>query len=36
MPDSEVYLRRLIDYETLVGNSHRAEYYQQRLARLIA
>jgi len=34
MPDSEICLRRLIDYETLVGNVHRAEHYQQRLTRL--
>ncbi len=34
MPDSEICLRRLIDYETLVGNLRRAEHYQQRLTRL--
>lgn len=34
MPDSEICLRRLIDYETLVGNARRAELYQQRLEQL--
>ena len=34
MPDSAICLRRLIDYETLVGNAHRAEHYQKRLALL--
>jgi tetratricopeptide (TPR) repeat protein len=34
MPDSEMCLRRLIDYETLCGNTRRAAYYQERLAHL--
>lgn len=34
MPDSEICLRRLIDYETLAGNTHRAEYYRRQLASL--
>ncbi len=34
MPDSEICLRRLIDYEILVGNARRAEHYQQRLEQL--
>jgi len=32
MPDSDICLRRLIDYETLTGNGRRAEHYRQRLA----
>ena len=32
MPDSELCLRRLIEYETLMGNPRRADYYRQRLA----
>jgi tetratricopeptide (TPR) repeat protein len=32
MPESEVCLRRLIEYETLVGNASRAESYRQQLA----
>ena len=31
MPDSELCLKRLVDYETLMGNRRRAEHYQQRL-----
>ena len=34
MPDSEVCLKRLVDYETLVGNTRRADYYRERLAAL--
>jgi len=34
MPDNEICLRRLIDYETLMGNARRAEHYQRRLALL--
>jgi tetratricopeptide (TPR) repeat protein len=34
MPDSEICLRRLIDYETLCGNTRRAEYYRARLEHL--
>jgi len=36
MPDSEVCLRRLIEYETLEGNAHRAQHYRQQLERLAA
>jgi hypothetical protein len=32
MPDCEVCLRRLVEYESLVGNPGRAEFYQARLA----
>jgi hypothetical protein len=32
MPDSDLCLRRLIEYETLIGNPRRAEHYRQRLA----
>src|SRR5207245_402316 len=32
MPDSELCLRRLIEYEALMGNPRRAEHYRQRLA----
>lgn len=32
MPASEICLRRLIDYETLNGNSRRAEHYRQQLS----
>lgn len=32
MPDSEICLKRLIDYETLNGNSRRAEHYRRQLA----
>ena len=32
MPDCEVCLRRLVDYETLMGNPRRAEHYRTRLA----
>lgn len=31
MPDSEICLSRLIDYETLTGNSRRAEHYRRQL-----
>jgi len=31
MPDSEICLKRLIDYETLNGNSRRAEHYRRQL-----
>jgi serine/threonine protein kinase len=34
MPDNEICLRRLIDYETLMGNARRAEHYQRQLALL--
>jgi len=34
MPESEICLRRLIDYETLGGNNRRAEYYRARLEQL--
>lgn len=34
MPESEVCLRRLIDYESLVGNRSRAEQYRKRLESL--
>jgi Tfp pilus assembly protein PilF len=34
MPDSELCLNRLADYETLMGNQRRAEHYRQRLASL--
>ena len=34
MPDNEICLRRLIDYETLMGNARRAEHYQRQLAHL--
>jgi serine/threonine-protein kinase len=36
MPESEICLRRLVEYETLVGNASRAEHYRQELARLTA
>lgn len=35
MPDSEICLKRLIDYETLNGNPRRAEHYRKQLAVLI-
>jgi serine/threonine-protein kinase len=31
MPDSEICLKRLIDYESLNGNARRAEYYRSQL-----
>jgi tetratricopeptide (TPR) repeat protein len=31
MPDNELCLRRLVDYETLAGNPRRAELYRHRL-----
>jgi serine/threonine protein kinase len=31
MPESELCLRRLVDYESLSGNRHRAETYRKRL-----
>jgi serine/threonine-protein kinase len=31
MPDSEICLKRLIDYETLSGNSRRANHYRRQL-----
>jgi hypothetical protein len=31
MPESELCLRRLVDYESLAGNRHRAEQYRKRL-----
>jgi tetratricopeptide (TPR) repeat protein len=34
MPDSELCLKQLIDYETLVGNSRRAQQYRERLSQL--
>jgi len=34
MPESELCLRRLVDYETLTGNQRRAEHYRQRLEML--
>jgi serine/threonine protein kinase len=34
MPDSEICLKRLIEYETLTGNVRRAEHYRQRLEQL--
>ncbi len=34
MPDSELCLKRLVDYETLMGNRRRAEHYRQRLESL--
>jgi tetratricopeptide (TPR) repeat protein len=34
MPESEICLRRLVDYETLVGNPSRAEHYRGQLAKL--
>jgi serine/threonine-protein kinase len=34
MTDSATCLRHLIDYETLVGNPHRAEHYRRQLAQL--
>lgn len=34
MPDSEFCLERLRDYETLAGNSRRAQHYQARLSQL--
>jgi hypothetical protein len=34
MPDSEICLKRLIDYETLSGNSRRAEHYRRQLAEI--
>ena len=34
IPDSEICLKRLTDYETLNGNSHRAEHYRQQLEQL--
>ncbi len=36
MPHSEICLKRLIDYETLSGNSRRAEHYRQQLRAVIA
>jgi serine/threonine protein kinase len=33
MPDSEICLKRLIEYETLNGNSRRAEHYRLQLAK---
>lgn len=35
MPDSEICLKRLIDYETLNGNSRRADHYRKQLAGVI-
>jgi tetratricopeptide (TPR) repeat protein len=35
MPDSEVCLKRLVDYETLIGNERRAAFYRSRLEALI-
>lgn len=35
MPDSEICLKRLIDYETLNGNSRRADHYRKQLAAVI-
>jgi len=34
MPDSEMCLRRLVEYETLSGNNRRAEFYRNRLSLL--
>jgi len=34
MPDSEMCLRRLVDYEALAGNVRRADFYRNRLAAL--
>ena len=34
MPESELCLRRLVDYESLAGNQRRAEHYRQRLEQL--
>jgi tetratricopeptide (TPR) repeat protein len=34
MPDSELCLQRLIDYETLSGNHRRADYYRRQLEAL--
>ena len=34
MPESEVCLRRLVEYEALAGNPRRADYYRERLSRL--
>jgi tetratricopeptide (TPR) repeat protein len=36
MPESELCLRRLVDYETLNGNQRRAEHYRQRLETLVS
>ena len=36
MPDSEICLKRLIEYETLGGNSHRAEHYRRQLDEISA
>ena len=36
MPESELCLRRLVDYETLTGNQRRAEHYRQRLETLVS
>jgi antitoxin (DNA-binding transcriptional repressor) of toxin-antitoxin stability system len=33
MPDSEICLRRLVEYETLAGNPRRAEHYRPFLCR---
>jgi tetratricopeptide (TPR) repeat protein len=34
MPDSELCIKRLIDYETLEGNNRRAQHYRERLSHL--
>lgn len=34
MPDSEICLKRLIDYETLNGNTHRADIFRHQLENL--
>ncbi len=36
MPDSEICLNRLIEYETLNGNSQRAELYRRQLSMVCA
>jgi tetratricopeptide (TPR) repeat protein len=36
MPDCEVCLRRLVEYETLMGNPRRADFYRSRLERVDA
>ncbi|TWT64397.1 protein kinase domain-containing protein [Rubinisphaera italica] len=34
MPESELCLRRLVDYESLTGNQRRAQHYRERLSQL--
>lgn len=34
MPESELCLRRLVDYESLTGNQRRAQHYRERLSEL--